>query len=72
MGGDNKQLIAFVEISFYLRPFKTNFSGGDGSFTKSDLVVVTEPLVFWLDLVPALVLVVVRVNLQVSHTPLVR
>ena len=35
------------------------------------MLVVAEPLVFWLDLVPALVLVV-RVNLQVSHTPLVR
>ena len=46
-----------------------NFSGG----VYSDLViVVTEGLVFWLNLVPALVLVVVRVNLQVDHTPLVR
>ena len=46
-----------------------NFSGG----IYSDLViVVTEGLVFWLNLVPALVLVVVRVNLQVDHTPLVR
>ena len=45
------------------------FSGG----IYSDLViVVAEGLVFWLNLVPALVLVVVRVNLQVDHTPLVR